>query len=283
MNPDDHSEGALLHDYADLFREVADALKDNGLAEDALRFYMPLQETEEYVYADAGYFMAMGDCLRHLDKLEDAENCYLTVADNDPKHIGSRTQLARLYDSLGMAEQALKYVNEAVLLERQEMRGNRRRKDTRLEQLVMEFKTADMEMAIEETPLRPIAPKPGPEDSATLTTAAGRRRSIEPLEDRTDSVQYLYKKLLILQPRVKDGDAEATEDWLDIADALLREFRANRVFYPVQRNMTFLGYSREAQKKSGQLKSRTVLDEMQEMASRLQESLGGCSPRYCSL
>ncbi|KAL4898256.1 hypothetical protein BDV59DRAFT_166523 [Aspergillus ambiguus] len=272
LNPEDTEEGARLYDYGDLFREVADALNEMGLAEDALRFYMPLQQTNEY--ADVSYFMALGDCFRQLDKLEDAENCYITVAEHDARHIQSRVQLARLYDNLGMSEQALKYVNEAVLLERQEIRGDRRRKDTRLEQLVLEFKTADMEVEATAVPLRPIAPKPSAaEEATTLTTAAGRRRSVELGADRTENVQYLYKKLFQLQPKVKEGSAEATEDWLDIADALLREFRSNRAFYPVQRNVTFLGYSRDAQKKGGK-KGDTVMDEMEEMASRLQESLG---------
>lgn len=274
LNPEDTAEGARLYDYGDLFREVADALKDMGLAEEALRFYMPLQQTNEY--ADVSFFMAMGDCLRQLDKLEDAENCYLTVAEHDSRHIQSRVQLARLYDSLGMAEEALKYVNEAVLLERQEIRGDRRRKDTRLEQLVLEFKTADMGVDVGAAPLRPLAPKPAGDEGSTvtLTTVAGRKRSVEIGVDRTENVLYLYKKLSQLQPKVEEGNAEATEDWLDIADALLREFRSNRAFYPAQRSLTFLGYSRDAYKKGAKTKSDTIMDEMQEMASRLQESLG---------
>jgi general transcription factor 3C polypeptide 3 (transcription factor C subunit 4) len=80
-------------------------------------------------------------------------------------------------------------------------------------------------------------------------------------------MQFLFRKLLQLEPTMQAGDGEATEDWLDIADALLREFRANRAFYPLQRNVVFLGYTNRTGKK-------TLLDEMQEMAGRLQESLG---------
>ena len=42
----------------------------------------------------------------------------------------------------------------------------------------------------------------------------------------------------------------------------------------MQRNVVFMGYSREAQKKAGKHKGKSLLDEMQEMAGRLQESLG---------
>lgn len=42
MNPDDHSPDALVWDYEDLFRIIADALHATGHDEDALRFYQPL-------------------------------------------------------------------------------------------------------------------------------------------------------------------------------------------------------------------------------------------------
>lgn len=271
MNPEDDSEGARLYDYGDLFREVADALKEVGQFGDALRFYTPLQRTGEY--ADVNFFMAMGDCCIQLGMLEDAENCYITVAEHDAKNVESRAQLAKLYESIGMTEQALKYVNEAVLLERQETRSHRRRKDTRLEQLAMEFKSAEMG-------LEPGGPQnveqesPEAEELApTLTAPMGKRQEEGLGGDRTEHVQFLYSKIKEFYPRLKEGDLEATEDWLDIADALLREFRSNRVFYPLVRQ-TFMGYSREAQKKAGKSKSRTLMDEMQEMAGRLQESLG---------
>ncbi|KAL4989488.1 hypothetical protein BDW68DRAFT_67210 [Aspergillus falconensis] len=248
LKPEDTSEGSLLYDYGDLFREAADALKDADMFEDALRFYRPIQKTE---YADVSFFMAMGDCFRSLGELEDAENCYLTVAEHDSSNIESRVQLAKLYEGIGMTEQALKYVNDAVLLGRQEHRSNRRRKDTRLEELAREFKSAD------------IAAESEPQPSADPTTMLGSKGEAE----RTENVQFLFKKLMQLEPKLQVGDAEATEDWLDIADALLREFRSNRIFYPLQRNVIFLGYSSKAGKDA-------LMDELQEMANRLQELLG---------
>ena len=210
-----------------------------------------------------------------LGNLEDAENCYLTVAEHDPRNVGSRAQLGKLYESIGMTEQALKCVNEAVLLERQETRSNRRRKDTRIEQLVMEFKSAEAEPGVAGLEaIKPLSPEA--HEIAPTLTAAPSAEKVEEFEGaRTNHVQYLYSKMTQLYVAVKEGDVEATEDWLDIADALLREFRSNRVFYPLQRSVVFMGYSREAQKKAGRTKNRTVMDEMQEMAGRLQESLGG--------
>lgn len=276
MNPDDISEGARLHDYGDLFREVADALKKVGLFQDALRYYTPIQHTNEY--ADISFFMAMGDCCLQLNDLDEAENCFLTVAEHDARNVDSRVQLAKLYEGTGMTEQALRYVNEAVLLGRQEIKSRRRRKDTRLEQLAREFQLEEFDP--DAVSLGPVAPKPTVDGAAATLTAApaptGKPRGGE--GDRTEQIKYLYSKMSELHPKLREGDPEATEDWLDIADALLRDFRANRVFYPISRNITFLGYSREAHRRAGKLKSRSLMDEMQEMAGRLQESLGKRHP-----
>jgi general transcription factor 3C polypeptide 3 (transcription factor C subunit 4) len=153
-----------------------------------------------------------------------------------------------------MTEQALRYVNDAVLLGRQEHRSNRRRKDTRLEELAREFKSVNVAA--------------GPEDqSVEFSSALGSKGEAE----RTENIQFLFKKLTQLESKLQAGDAEATEDWLDIADALLREFRSNRIFYPLQRNVVFLGYSSKAGKDA-------LMDELQEMANRLQESLGVIRP-----
>lgn len=274
LNPGDTGEGAQIHDYGDLFREVGDALKEAQLFEDALEYYVPIQQTTEY--ADVSFYMTMGECCMKLNRLEEAENCYLTVTENDSRNVESRVQLAKLYEGLGMTEQAFKYVNEAVLLERQETRGRRRRrKDTRLDQLAREFKSA--EMNVEETSVMPESPSDvaAPGLTTVSTTAAGRKHVHENEMDRTTNIQFLHSKMRQLQPKMNEGNLDAIEDWLDIADALLHDFRSNKVFYPVQRSVIFMGYSRAAQKRAGQYKSKAFIDEMREMACRLQESLGG--------
>ncbi|KAJ9283436.1 hypothetical protein DTO027B5_6152 [Paecilomyces variotii] len=277
LNPEDTSPGSRLYDYGDLFREVADALKDVGLIEDALRFYEPLQQTEEY--ADIGFFMAMGECYMACDRIEEAENCFLTVAEHDPKHVASRVNLAKLYENIGMTEQAFKYVNEAVLLGRQETRSIRRRKrrDNRLGQLARGLMSTHIDG---ETPTyRSIAPKEVPQEAPaalmTAPTAAAARKRMrqEDLEgEGTEHIRFLYSKMMDLRQQMREGNMDATEDWLDIADALLWEFRSNRIFYPMQRNAVFMGYTREGQRSAG--KGKTMMDEMREMAGRLQESLG---------
>jgi general transcription factor 3C polypeptide 3 (transcription factor C subunit 4) len=275
LDPEDTSSSAMVLDYGDLFREAADALKEAGLFEDALRYYTPLQATDEY--ADVSFFMAMGECAACCGKASEAETYYLTVAEHDPTNVEVRVRLAKLYEANDMSEEALKYVNQAVMLGREETGRRRRRKDARIEQLTREFRAGGAGA------LRVIAPKPPSDVSAatlTISGAARNRVSQEELErNRSEQIRYLYSKMMELRPKMREGNPEVTEDWLDIADALLRDFRSNRVFYPLQRNMVFLGYSREAQRKAGKNRNKTLMDEMHEMAGRLQdrlqETLGG--------
>lgn len=264
LSPDDTSAGARVYDYADLFREAADAIREAGLFEEALRYYNPLLQVTEYL--DLSFYMALGECYQGCGKLEDAENCYLTVIEYDPKNVAARLKLAKLYESIGMVDRAIKYVNEAVLLGRQEAsawaRG--RRKDIRIEQLAVEFGYNDTNQ------LRDLSLR----DSEYRGPSRKRHRPEEVEGDRVRMVPFLYEKMMELRPRMREGDAGATEDWLDIADALLRDFRSNRVFYPIQRKVLFLGYDKGKKKKRGLDKPQTLLDEVEDMARRLQTSRG---------
>ncbi|OJD18911.1 hypothetical protein AJ78_01097 [Emergomyces pasteurianus Ep9510] len=284
LNPDDSSEGALLYDFGDLFREAGDALKDAKLYQDAILFYFPLQKTREY--ADTSLFMSMAQCYMACENDEAAENCYLTVVEYDENNIEARAKLAKFYEKLGMIDQALKYVNEAIELGRRESMPRRRRRfGSRALQLAREFRSTEaggVAMATYEGPIGAenedwASPTPAGASGGLVTSTAPlskKRRQAKEEYVGTDHIRYLYTKLLDLERAMREGQEDATEDWLDIADALLRDFRSNRVFFPMQRHMVFLGYSREAQRKAGRLKSTTIMDEVEEMAGRLQASLG---------
>jgi general transcription factor 3C polypeptide 3 (transcription factor C subunit 4) len=105
----------------------------------------------------------------------------------------------------------------------------------------------------------------------TGTEPTGGDRS-KNAQNRTDDIRFLFDKLKELHPFIKEGDSDVVEDWLDIADALLRDFRTNRIFYPMARTMEFQGYTGDSQRKGK--KGRTLLDEAQEIAVRLQKAMG---------
>lgn len=285
LEPEDYSSDGKLFDYGDLFREVADALKDQGLHQEALRFYMPLQYSQEY--ADTSLYMAMAECYTECQNAEGAEICYLTVAEYDHKNVEARAKLAKFYETMGLADQAMKYVTEAVELGQVESMPRRKRRSARrAAQLAKELRSTELEAR---TPDNQVEGLEGQDSLISVTgpMAADRAgdRGFEGVADRpmqdADNVRYLHGRMLEVQPAMRAGDENATENWLDIADALIRDFRSNRVFFPLQRRMVFLGYSREAQRKAGRVKTTTLMDEVQNIADRLQNVLGTCP--YCLL
>ncbi|EAS33872.3 general transcription factor 3C polypeptide 3 (transcription factor C subunit 4) [Coccidioides immitis RS] len=284
LAPEETAPGSRLYDYGDLFRETADALKEAKFYPEALLFYTPLQYTQEF--ADTSLFMAMADCHLACKNDSDAESCLLTVVEYDQTNIDARVKLAKFYESMGMMEQALKYVTEAVELGRQESVPMRRRRGNfgaRIEQLAKEFRS--MESGISDHGEMELEPPRSPDHmngpiSFTGPAPIPSSKEVRP-EDRIASaiqnaehVRYLYKKSLELRPSMRIGEEDATEDWLDIVDALLRSFRSNRVFFPLQKGMMFVGYSKEAHRKAGRLKGPDIMDEVQELAARIQAALG---------
>ncbi|EEP81788.1 conserved hypothetical protein [Uncinocarpus reesii 1704] len=285
LSPEETAPGARLYDYGDLFREAADALKEARLYLEALLFYAPLQYTQEY--ADTNLFMAMADCYLACQNDSDAEGCLLTVVEYDKTNIEARVTLAKFYERLGMMDQALKYVTEAVELGRQEsipMRKRRANFGARIEQLVKEFRSIessdgaprDMELELprlsDQMEAAPIS-FTGAAQLPTLKESRPEDRIASALQT-AEHVRYLYSKSLEMRPAMRAGDEEPTEDWLDIVEALLRTFRSNRVFFPLQKRTMFAGYSKEALRKAGSAQRVDVLDEVDELASRIQAAMG---------
>lgn len=136
LDPEDTSPDGKLFEFTDLFREAADALKEAKDYEQALRFYVPLQQIKEH--ADTNYFMAMGECFMECGETEEGESCYLTVAMNDEENMEVRVNLARYYEKMGFYEKAFKYVNQVVSLGRLES-TSRKRRETRAARLAREL------------------------------------------------------------------------------------------------------------------------------------------------
>lgn len=289
LEPKNQSWSSKISDYSDLFREAANTLKDCGLFSDALQYYIPLQRYQEHT--DTSLLVSMAECYSACKNNEAAENCYLMTVEYDENTIEVRVKLAKFYEKFGMFEQALKYINEASELGRQEFMTKRKRPFiTRIEQLANAFRSLDAQNAginqdIEERRRSRISVQTAEglhnsRNKVSLTTSlpsALKKRAAEARFNALgDHIQYLHTKLLELRPEMRSGEPTVTEDWLDIADALICHFRSNRVFFPVQRSMSFLGNSKDGQKKSGKLKSATILNEVQETADRLQTALGIC-------
>ncbi|KAI5295776.1 transcription factor TFIIIC subunit tfc4 [Ascosphaera acerosa] len=282
---------AQVEDYHDLFVEAGDALREAGLHRAALRFYKPVQQLPQC--ADTNLFLSMAKCHSGLGEMDVAENCYLTVVEYDDNNVEARAGLAKFYDKLGMAEQAVKFASEVIELQCEDTFPQRKgaRRSGRLEQLSRILRAKDAEEAATETAVPPLSIRDRIEETETETyeepvqlpatatlvvptvmTAAQKRREAALQHapgTRREQVNYLHTKLLEMTPAMRAGDPVVTEDWLDIADALVRDFRSTRIFFPVQRRAVFSGYTKGAKKgESG--KAVQLIDEMQDIMTRRQ-------------
>jgi general transcription factor 3C polypeptide 3 (transcription factor C subunit 4) len=176
---------------------------------------------------------------------------------NDEENIEARISLAKLYEDQNMPEQAYAYVNEIILLRRQD-------KGTPLKRVGISgidgFAPARRASRIK---------RPGP----PLATREQRREN-ERIRD--ENVRALYKKYQYLRPKVRAGDERVLADWMECSSDLIDDFRNSRVFYPYDKHIRFLGYSPAARKRAleGYRKRENILNAMEMMAERLQGSLG---------
>ncbi|KAJ4291195.1 transcription factor TFIIIC subunit tfc4 [Kalmusia sp. IMI 367209] len=100
LEPEDESEGAILYEYADLFRVVADTLHMCGHDKHALRFYEPLyrQELEQHLKS----FIGMYTCYRNLGDTESAEKMIPFLTSWETESLEELTILAKFFEDHGM-------------------------------------------------------------------------------------------------------------------------------------------------------------------------------------
>ncbi|KAL8797603.1 MAG: hypothetical protein Q9182_007190 [Xanthomendoza sp. 2 TL-2023] len=79
LDSEDSSTKAMLVDYPDLFRDVADALRDTGMYDEALRYYEPLQQMPGYM--DISYYADMAVCYKAVGLGTEAKECNRIIAD----------------------------------------------------------------------------------------------------------------------------------------------------------------------------------------------------------
>ena len=198
--------------------------------------------------------------LRLTDK---AEQCYKTVLENDEKNIDARAQLARLYEELGMSEEAFAYANEVLLLTQQEAeeRGQ-----------VTTHIVSGALMQADTTRRRPSTSRPRVlrKNQPSLTAQEQAEREIA----LNDAMRMQYVKMQATQDSMRDEHEEATLEWMKAAQVLVQEFRSAKVFYPWDKYVRFLGYTTDARKRATKSKQGDVLRDMEAMADRMKATIG---------
>ncbi len=180
----------------------------------------------------------------------------------DDSNIDARVQLAKIYEARGMAEEAYVLVNEVLALERKEVSQRRllRRGAAR-------------------------EPAPAPTVDTFIPTnqalrSSHRRRHAQRAENgpvdttlQDEAIQLQFARLQNKVDRMQSGDEEALNEWMETASLVIEDFRRAKVFYPVEKYLRFMGYTR-ANRQKGFRSQNEVVADMTAMGDRLQAALG---------
>jgi general transcription factor 3C polypeptide 3 (transcription factor C subunit 4) len=264
LDPDMRGSNNRIDDYPDLFREVADNLKDSGHLELALRFYEPLQLSGDTGGTDL--WTSMAACYRSLQRWDEAETCYRAVIDLEKgQRLNATMEIAAMFDHAGLPARAKPYLDLAA---------ERRKRPSK--RLTWEAKTAkaaqydaDPDMPIdsieqqEEDEEDEGEEQEGEEHDPGVSShglivrkykprkekpaSTGRRRANHQHRDIDHStVLPEFMRLRDLKNQYDGGSEDAMIQWMTRASALLERFREVKLFFPLDKHIRFYGYSTKA-------------------------------------
>lgn len=226
LDPEDDQAGAKLYDYADLFREAANALRGGGYFQEALRYYEPVQQTGEY--ADPAYYLEMASCYKAVGLRTEAEDCYKIVIGSDDGNAEARRRLLDMCTELGTSPKG-EIISDKVPVTKHKARkraGDKDAKQSKKGKVLPSWATTM------------LAPR--------QVAQSAKQISHEREEAREEDVNALYLRREALTEQARYGDESSKTEWMAITKTLVQGFKDNKVFYPFDKHHKFYGYSREA-------------------------------------
>lgn len=213
-----------MYDYPDLYREAANALRGRNYYHEALHYYEPLQQVREYT--DASYFMEMAACYRAIGLRAEAVECYQNLLELDGKNVQARKYLAELNRESGLAHQVLPDDELVPVKEQKKRRRSGDKSSTKLTR------------AMSPTSFTLLAPRP--------VLPPAKQLAIEKEQTREDDVHALFQRRNNLTDETGKGNESSKAEWMAVSRMLIKSFRANKVFYRLDRHRRVYGYSAKA-------------------------------------
>lgn len=204
LDPADDKPGAKIFDYPDLFRDVAKSLLEAGLHSEAIKFYEPLQQIEEYF--DDSCRQDLNACYAVLRSFSYNEatlpdfSIYEEFATGSPLNaMPQQFQPSSVFDGGHGQEQTGPYP-------------------------VSELSTGM---------LAPVTPR-----RKTTGPKKPRPRNVMPEVEDLDRLCSRWRDLRLL---LSQGIPQSRNSWLLISQKLIDIFRRQKIFFPSERSK-FVGY-----------------------------------------
>jgi len=285
--PDDEGDEATVFEYSDLFREIAEALRGERHYKEALRFYEPLQRVQKVL--EVSITKNMAECYSKTFNFERAIVCWGGVLQTDDSNVDVLMELAKAYEASGDSAKAYKHLAHLMRLGRRDVI---QRSGLNIQPVVADrYATQSMPLLLPKPSSTAAADDAG-QAGATIEEAQGTehivlvdQRKTRPYkmrkpggESTRQRVRHQARYLLTLydeseelKPAMRAGDESAEQQWMDAAQILTDALREEKLFFPADRYIKFLGYSTEARRRAIHPRER---NELLEMADRLQTNLG---------
>ncbi|KAH7394043.1 hypothetical protein DE146DRAFT_660584 [Phaeosphaeria sp. MPI-PUGE-AT-0046c] len=106
LEPDDRSSEALVWDYEDLFRVIADALHATGHDKDAMRFYEPLYYSKSQELSLMSY-LGIFTCFKNLGQPDKAAEMIPMLKEWNADSVDDLVKLAVFFENQGMLAEAV--------------------------------------------------------------------------------------------------------------------------------------------------------------------------------
>jgi general transcription factor 3C polypeptide 3 (transcription factor C subunit 4) len=106
LEPDDHGPQALVWDYEDLFRVIADALHASGHDKEAMRFYEPLHSNNSQELSLMSY-IGIFTCYKNLGQPQKAEELIPMLKEWNAESVDDLVKLAVFFENQGMLAEAV--------------------------------------------------------------------------------------------------------------------------------------------------------------------------------
>lgn len=114
LAPEVRGEDAYVHDFPDLFLEVAEALLETREYTQALRYFEALKDTNSYSHPE--FWLGIGAAFSMCGNKLKAFECYEEARQEDEEGVDAWTQLSKLYATFGDKENAIEHARQAIRL-----------------------------------------------------------------------------------------------------------------------------------------------------------------------
>ncbi|KIW02795.1 hypothetical protein, variant [Verruconis gallopava] len=243
FEPEDDSPDAYVYEYPDLFREIGDALREEELHQDALRFYEPIQRQTQSI--DSRFYFDIAICYQALGREEEVKRTMeaLRLFKRGARDANFYVGLAKLYQSQGREKDMQYLVRQLRRMGKSDLvlaaglplpRGTTRAERGQTVADDDQSESGD-DISHEGSDFRPLRARSG---------RVRKDKRLERQKFREGVVRNLYDQLLELSKGLADQDPDAVTDWTNLADQLMDEFKTEKLFFPRERATKFTGFER---------------------------------------